>query len=223
MLAHFALLACVAFALSSILVAMTTAGQPTGPHQAGRGVVGQYVYWITMPHPTPETAHRLKSPTDYTRESFRQTVCRAHEENGVIVLEAGTFQELHSHGKVHLNCLVRAEKQYRWKKIADWLLDVFQTCVNFAPNIKTWSEGVVYGCVASEHKPREMLDNDREQWAKNGSPTPFEELLPKAWLAPNFTRKWKMTAVAFLDLCKERKIYREDDAWALAERMAEQM
>ena len=26
-------------------------GDPTGPIQKGRGVQGQYVYWITMSHP----------------------------------------------------------------------------------------------------------------------------------------------------------------------------
>ena len=29
--------------------------EPAGPLQRGRGVKGQYVYWITMPNPLPET------------------------------------------------------------------------------------------------------------------------------------------------------------------------
>ena len=38
--------------------------RPSGPKQHGRGVHGQYVYWVTMPHPKPETItkHDVKCP-----------------------------------------------------------------------------------------------------------------------------------------------------------------
>ena len=36
-----------------------TPGVPSGPPQTGRGVHGQYVYWITMSHPKPETVQEL--------------------------------------------------------------------------------------------------------------------------------------------------------------------
>ena len=43
--------------------------EPSGPPQSGRGVKGQYVYWVCMAHPKPETVESLgvKVPGDYTR------------------------------------------------------------------------------------------------------------------------------------------------------------
>ena len=40
-----------------------------GPFQAGRGLRGQYVYWIIMPMLKPETVvtHGIKTPAEYTR------------------------------------------------------------------------------------------------------------------------------------------------------------
>ena len=44
----------------------------TGPVQTGRGVKGQYVYWITMPMPSEAMIadHDLKKPSDFTRMEF---------------------------------------------------------------------------------------------------------------------------------------------------------
>ena len=44
----------------------------TGPHQQGRGVRGQYVYWITLPMPKAETVteHGVKTARDFDREGF---------------------------------------------------------------------------------------------------------------------------------------------------------
>ena len=44
----------------------------TAPLQQGRGVRGQYVYWITMPMPRAETVteHGVKTPCDFDREGF---------------------------------------------------------------------------------------------------------------------------------------------------------
>ena len=36
---------------------------PDGPAQRGRGIHGQYVYWITMSHPRPETVQQLSLRT----------------------------------------------------------------------------------------------------------------------------------------------------------------
>ena len=46
-------------------------GEPTGPPQQGRGTQGQYVYWIVLSHPKPETVERLglKVPTDFDRKT----------------------------------------------------------------------------------------------------------------------------------------------------------
>ena len=52
---------------------------PNGPEQRGRGQRGQYVYWITFSHPHAEAAERLglKTPGDFTKETFRQLVVGA--------------------------------------------------------------------------------------------------------------------------------------------------
>ena len=44
----------------------------TGFLQQRRGDKGQYVYWMTMPHPKPETvaAHGRKVPEEFTRPEF---------------------------------------------------------------------------------------------------------------------------------------------------------
>ena len=43
-----------------------------GPHQQGRGVRGEYVYWITVPIPKAETVteHGVKTARDFDREGF---------------------------------------------------------------------------------------------------------------------------------------------------------
>ena len=44
----------------------------TGFLQQRRGDKGQYVYWMTMPHPKPETvaAHGMKVLEEFTRPEF---------------------------------------------------------------------------------------------------------------------------------------------------------
>ena len=87
--------------------------QSTGPVQFGRGVHGQYVYWITQPDLTPEISGQLqlKTPTDLDREQFRQIVVAAHATEGVEILETVCFREPHANGKPHNNLLVRARAQ----------------------------------------------------------------------------------------------------------------
>ncbi len=191
---------------------------PSGPKQNGRGSHGQYVYWITQPHPLPATiaALGLKTPDDYDREAFSRLITQAHTECGQDVLETVVFQELHGSGKKHNNCLARNEQQYRWKSIAENLWEKHKVRVNFAPHIRTWSEGVVYGKVASEHKPPANLDQNPYQWAKSGAPTKFEDVIPRKWQAGGFTRRTKLTHTAFLELCREHNVQDEDQAWAIA-------
>ena len=52
----------------------------TGPSQRGRGVHGQYVYWICMQHPKPETVQRtgVKTPADFDRITFREMLVQSH-------------------------------------------------------------------------------------------------------------------------------------------------
>ena len=49
-------------------------GEPSGPPQKGRGVHGQYAYWITMPYPKKATVAKrgLKTPDpdEITRAEF---------------------------------------------------------------------------------------------------------------------------------------------------------
>lgn len=119
-------------------------GEPTGPPQQGRGVRGQYVYWIVFSHPKPETAERLgiKVPTDFDRKTFSQLVASAHQECGVSIVETASFQEPHTNGLIHHNCLVRSLKQCRWAPIAALLRAEHKVCVAFGSNIKTGAEGV---------------------------------------------------------------------------------
>ena len=126
----------------------------SGPPQTGRGVKGQYVYWVTMSHPRPETveAHGVKVPTDFDRDSFRELLAKVHADCGVTIVEAASFQELHENGLPHQNCCVRSVDQYKWRDVAKKLRDEHKACVDFATNVRTWSEAIIYGRVGSEHK-----------------------------------------------------------------------
>ena len=128
--------------------------EPMGPRQSSRARNGLYVYWVTMGHPRPETVeeHGVKVPGDFDRNSFWEIVVKVHGQCGVTVVEAASFQELHENGLRHHNCLVRSVGQYRWRPVAQKLRDEYEVCVDFASNIRTWAEGVIYGRVASEPK-----------------------------------------------------------------------
>ena len=193
-------------------------GEPTGPPQRGSGKKGQYVYWIVFSHPEPETVERLglKVPTDFTRKTFSQLIVKAHCDCNVQIEETVCFQEPHSNGLIHHNCLVRATKQYRWAAPAKRLRDEYKVCVNFGSNIKAWAAGVIYGRVASDHKRPEELDQSPLQWARGGNPANLEEFVPRPWQAPGFQRKAKLTHLSFLDLCREHGVSSEGAAWVLA-------
>ena len=141
-------------------LALSEAERPAGPKQYGRGVHGQYVYWVTMPYPKAATIakHSLKSPDAFTREEFCELIVKALADCAIDVLETAGFLEPHASGKPHHNCLLRAADHFRWKVPAEQLFDQYQIRVNFGTNIRTWAEGCVYGRVASEHKPPEALD-----------------------------------------------------------------
>ena len=198
--------------------------QADGPFQNGRGVRGQYVYWITMPMPKPETVatHGVKTPAEYSREQFIELGVAVHAACGHDVLEAACFQEPHADGQPHLNLLVRCSKQFRWLAVGKRYLEEHKVHVNFAPNIKTWMDGVVYGKVASEHKSQDRLDQGAVQWAKNGQPTPFEQFLPARWQEPGFVRKTKLTSLAFHDLCVEHRVQNDTELWATAAALSAQ-
>ena len=64
----------------------------------------------------------------------------------------------------------------------------------------------MYGCVASEHKGPEALDQAPEQWHEDGSPTPFDNFLPRRWQQPGFVRHARLTNPAFYELCREHDL-----------------
>ena len=83
---------------------------------------------------------------------------KAHKENVTTIVETACFLEPHASGLMHHNCLVRADTQYKSKQTAETLFKKYKTSVSFGSNVRTWAEGVVYGCVGSDHKKREELD-----------------------------------------------------------------
>jgi hypothetical protein len=171
-----------------------------------------------MVQPTPEVlqSHGLKKPEVYTREQFGKLMVKVHQECGVTIVETASFMEPHANGLMHHNCLARASAQYKWKHVAKKLFQTYKVSVSFGNNIRTWSEGVVYGCVASEHKGPEGLDKSPTQWAASGTPAKLEEHIPRPWRQVGFVRKTKMTALAFLGVCREHNVKTENQLWALA-------
>ena len=80
-----------------------------GPAQRGRGVHGQYVYWICTQHPKPETVQRtgVKTLADFDGPTFREMFVKSHQECGIKIEETTCFKEPNENGLFHLNLLVR--------------------------------------------------------------------------------------------------------------------
>ena len=81
----------------------------SGPSQRGRGVHGQYVYWICMQHPKPETVQRtgVKTFADFDRITFREMLVKSHRECGIEIEETACFKEPNENGLFHLSLFVR--------------------------------------------------------------------------------------------------------------------
>ena len=65
--------------------------------QTGRSANGQYVYWICMAHPTQETLVAkpgMKTPADFSRESFTELVVNVHYSCTAELEEVACFLEL---------------------------------------------------------------------------------------------------------------------------------
>ena len=85
---------------------------------------GQYVYWIVQSYPKEEQiAKGAKLPSDFNHTTFRTLVVGAAEKVGVGIVETTFFLEPHGSGQLHNNLLVRAEGQWRWLKLAQYLRD----------------------------------------------------------------------------------------------------
>lgn len=193
-----------------------------GPLQRGSGVQGQYVYALIMVQPTEEVLARgVKKPSDFDRITFREMCVKCLSECGVQAIETACFQEPHGNGEPHMNLLVRAGRQWKWKKVAQRLLQEYKVHISFAEHIKTWAEGVVYFRVASEHKGPEQLDQDPRQWHKDGCPAPFEDYLPRRWQQPGFVRATRLTNLAFYELVREHDIQDETELWAKATELSD--
>ena len=70
----------------------------TGPAQRCQGCIGQYVYWIVMPYPLPDIVARtqIKTPDEFTRDSFRDLLVRVHIDCEVPVVETVCVKEPHA-------------------------------------------------------------------------------------------------------------------------------
>ena len=81
----------------------------SGPSQRGRGVHGQYVYWICMQHPKPETVQRtgVKTFADFDRTTFREMLVKSHRECGIQIEGTACFKEPNENGLFHLSLFVR--------------------------------------------------------------------------------------------------------------------
>jgi hypothetical protein len=176
-----------------------------------------------MPDPKPETVAQtqVKTPAEFSHESFNELLVKAHADCQVELEETACFLEPHANGQPHFNLLVRSRSQYRWKPVAERLLSHYRVHVNFGENVRTWAEGVVYGRVASEHKPEEGLDKSPRQWHRQGCPTPFEQYLPRRFQQPGFVRKTRLTPLAFFDLCRQHGLRTETELWAKATELSD--
>ena len=94
-------------------------GGPLGPAHQGRWVQGRYFYWTVMVLPTQAVvaSHGLTTPDTFTREQFGKLLVKVHKECGVARVGTACALEPHANGLMRLNCLVRADAQYRWKQI----------------------------------------------------------------------------------------------------------
>ena len=68
--------------------------QSDGPPQHGRGVKGQFVYWITQSAPTLEVVQQLglRHVSVFSHEELSSLVVEAHTKCDVEVLETACFK-----------------------------------------------------------------------------------------------------------------------------------
>lgn len=204
-------------------------GAPTGPlqNQGNRKQCAkrQYCWWITFAHPRPETVARLglATPSEMSRQDFLDAVRAAYEKTGLALVECVVFLESHQRlgddglRLPHLNALTKSDKQHAWRGLAKALYEESRIRVDFSSNIRTWYDGVVYGAVASDHKPAEELDKEPLQWASSGAPVPLAEVLPAKWHKKG--RQPALNNLQVLDILRNHGVTTETEAWGLATEM----
>ena len=195
----------------------------TGPPQHGRGAKGQYVYPITLAHLT-ETGRALglTGPEAFSRVSFGEMIREAYENADYgtskkpVLEELAVFLEPHEDGSPHFAALVRSADRHKWRPLGEWLRAKKNVSVDFGANIKSWTDGIVYYCVASERKGIAGIDHSPHQWSRHGKPTPVRDLLPEKFRHPGVVRKNKVTQMQFLQICREHQVQDECEIWAIA-------
>ena len=82
-------------------------------------------------------AQGIKTPDDFDADSVRLLVVQAPADCNGKITEACSFKEPRANGKPHLNLLLKASKQYRWKPVAGRLLQHYKVPVDFGTDVKT--------------------------------------------------------------------------------------
>ena len=199
---------------------------PTGPESGTqRGCAKQYCWAIIFSFPYDETIVRLgiRTPAEYTRETWHETTLSVHAEVGIPLVETAVFLERHlrcdSTGVrlPHLNVLVRCDRQYRWRNVAE-TFRLRGIRVDFSKHIKNWFDGVVYYSVASDHKPESEIDRQYFSWARSGTPIPLQEVIPPKWHSAG--RTTKLSPLQLYDMFTKHEISDAAGAWSLASKMA---
>ena len=204
--------------------------EPTGPVERGSSTrVGrarrQYCWWITFAQPFPETVARLnlRAPSDFARQTFLDSVLQYHRAAQIAPLEIVIFKEPHARVDAagvrvnHLNALCRyGDLQHAWTNLGQQF-KADRMRVDFSDHICTWYDGIVYGRVDSAHKPKEDIDPEPLQWAANGHPTPFNEVLPAKW--HKHGRQPGLSPLQAYDMMMKSNVGDEAGAWALARKL----
>ena len=80
-----------------------------------------------MVQPTPAVVARgVKQPSDFDRTTFRELPVKCHGECGFALVEAAASLEPNASSDMHLSLLSHADAQYRWKPVAERLLQHYR-------------------------------------------------------------------------------------------------
>ena len=102
-------MAAAATAAATAAAATPPEGTTTGPLQKGRGVQGQYVYWITMARPKPETVAKLGIcvPTNFDRGRFSEIMV---SRSRPLLVHKHTRSRTHTRALAHTHTRARASE-----------------------------------------------------------------------------------------------------------------
>ena len=141
---------------AAVAVAVLAPPQPSGPVEergSRQGIARrQYCWWITFSYPYASTVqqHGLRTPANFTRQTFLDLCRECHQGAGVALVEVVIFLEKHQrvddegNRLPRLNALTKASSQHAWKRVAQLFYERSLARVDFAQHIRTWYDGVVY-------------------------------------------------------------------------------